>query len=317
MLKILDLNDNALEVEVVRYFRLNSKNYFMYTLNETDEQNYLKLYALKVTDNLQGEKIVDDAEWAVIKDYIKVIIKGNKEGNLSIEDLNFEDLRNLKISETRAFKLSAQLVDLLKANKKEFAVVETFDVTTAMNEMTIEPIQSAFDMTLPEELPTVEAVVEPVMPDPVAAMFDAPMMPTTEAVVEPSEFTLPTQVLPTTEFEFPTVIAPTPIVETPIVEETVVELPVVEPVATETQDFAMPTEQFVADYSFEQEDIATEVATITPIVVTPIPEEEIDTNFANDYKLLYEEEKELTEVLKNEISELREKLGKITQILSQ
>lgn len=288
MLKILDLNDNALEVEVIRYFKMNDQNYFMYTLNEADEQNYIKLYALKVTEKLQGEKITEDSEWNSVKDYIKLIIKGNKDGNASVEDLNYEELKNLKISETRAFKLSSTMVDLLKANKKEFVVTENTMMMDSFNEVNIDPIQSAFDLTLPEETVEKEEV------------FNSTDLSGQDNFasekVESSEFSLPSQVLPTTEFEFPAFSAP----ETPI----------------NNNDFVLPTEQFVADYSFENETTINEDSEMKPIVVTPI-QEEINTNFENDFKLLYEEEKELTEVLKNEISELREKLGKITQILSQ
>lgn len=120
---LLDINNAEIEVNVIRYFNLNNQAYLIYSLDEVDEQNYIKLYAVKITGNT-SEAITDEKEWASIKDMVKEIIRGNKNGNLNVEDLDYNILLSPKVAESKVFKLSVQLADLLSANKKVFTAIE-------------------------------------------------------------------------------------------------------------------------------------------------------------------------------------------------
>ncbi len=131
---LINTNNEPIDAHVIRYFELNNSNYLIYSLNEIDEQNYLKLYAVKVENqngSLFSSNITNDADWSAIKELIKVIIRGNKNGVAEVNDLNYNELESLKINEMRVFKLANQLAELLAANKK---------VTEEKPQIEIEPI---------------------------------------------------------------------------------------------------------------------------------------------------------------------------------
>lgn len=130
MISIFSVDNTKIDVEVIRFFNLNGNKYLVYSLNEVDDQSYVKLYAVKISGDeysLIGSNIVDENEWNVVKEKIKTIIMGNKEGNLSDDDLDYRQLTNLKVNDYRIFKLSSQLTELLKVNKKTFEPVTTFE----------------------------------------------------------------------------------------------------------------------------------------------------------------------------------------------
>jgi hypothetical protein len=120
---VVNINNELLNINVIRYFEMDNDRYLIYSLNEIDEQNYVKLYAIKVEDrdgNLVGFKIEDENTWASIKELIKVIVRGNKNGIAEVSDLNYKELEALRLSDSRVFKLSNPLAELLSANKKTF-----------------------------------------------------------------------------------------------------------------------------------------------------------------------------------------------------
>lgn len=117
---LLNLNNETINVTVIRYFELNSNRYFIYSLNEIDAQNYVKLYISKINATNEGmvsANITDETEWNAVKEEIKNIVRDNKSGVATVKDLDFNELNSLQIKESRAFKLSNQLVLLLSANK--------------------------------------------------------------------------------------------------------------------------------------------------------------------------------------------------------
>lgn len=122
MQKISAMNQNnqPLEIEVIRYFKVNDKKYLIFTLQEKDEQGYIKVYVSKIlglNGTLAAYDIIDETEWASVRELVKKIIKINREGgSLEIEDLSLERLTNIKINGQQAFKLIGNLIDLLGSN---------------------------------------------------------------------------------------------------------------------------------------------------------------------------------------------------------
>lgn len=113
------------EVEVVRFFEAYGKKYLVYTLNEKDEQGFVKLYVARIDETadkaLVGNFIDDDNEWKVVKDEFKKIIGENSDsGKTSANDLNPFDLANIDIKGNRVIKLMESYVNLLSANQKQF-----------------------------------------------------------------------------------------------------------------------------------------------------------------------------------------------------
>lgn len=116
-MEIKNINDEYLDVEVIRYFINDNTKYLIYSLNEVDASGYIKLYASKI----QGSKaviIADEDEWDEVKQVIKEIVRSNRDGSeLDIIDLSEEDLEDVVLQDTRVFKLQGNLVTLLAENK--------------------------------------------------------------------------------------------------------------------------------------------------------------------------------------------------------
>lgn len=140
-LNILNVNNETISVEVIRYFSVDSNNYLIYSLNEVDEQQYVKLYITKVVNNnglLMGETVADENEWDSVKEAIKIIIKSNNEGNPVNNDLNYGPLNGITIVDSRIFKLSSALTDILKKDKPVFEQMD--------NVVAPEPVSQDFGM---------------------------------------------------------------------------------------------------------------------------------------------------------------------------
>lgn len=133
---VVGSNNEKANIFVVRYFNYNNQRYLIYTLNEKDESGYVKLYVSKITEQngtIFANGIVNEEEWTQIKDLIKVIIKEVRDGNLtSVNDCNIKELENAVIVDFRAFKLIANIVEILSANKQVFE--DTQDVTVENEE---------------------------------------------------------------------------------------------------------------------------------------------------------------------------------------
>ena len=132
---IRDVEGKQINVNVVRYFRLNSMEYLIFSLNEVDEGGYVKLYVSKIINNI-GQTISDDVEWNLIKDTIKTVIKSNKDNlPLPIIDLDVNVINNIQILDQKIFKLNDSLLQLLTANKKEEIIVNQNVVTQPQAEI--------------------------------------------------------------------------------------------------------------------------------------------------------------------------------------
>ena len=116
-MRIKNINDEFIDIEVIRYFRDNENDYLIYSVNETDESGYIKLYASKIIDS-KACIIVDNDEWDFVKQVIKEIVRNNRDGNeLNISDLDEKKLEDIVLQDTRIFKLQGNLVTLLSENK--------------------------------------------------------------------------------------------------------------------------------------------------------------------------------------------------------
>lgn len=111
-------NQEATDIEVIRYFLNNDVAYLIYSLNENDEAGYTKLYASTIVGN-SARIIQNEEEWVLVKEIIKDIVKNNRDGNpLNIIDLDETELEDITLEDARVFKLQGNLVNLLAESKK-------------------------------------------------------------------------------------------------------------------------------------------------------------------------------------------------------
>lgn len=114
---------NLFKACVVRYFRFKNNVYLIYTLNEKDNKDYIKLYVVKVMKEL-GELVTQTVrrqdEWQAMKNLVKRILSELKKGDLRIvTDLDVQELEEVVIYENRSFSLASDLVNLLTSPAKQ------------------------------------------------------------------------------------------------------------------------------------------------------------------------------------------------------
>ncbi len=172
----LNQNNQALEIEIIRYFRKDDKKYLIFTLGETDEQGYVKIYVSKIlglNGTLAAYDIIDETEWANVRELVKRIVKNNREGgSLEIEDLSKEKLTNLKINGQQGFKLIGNLVELLGANVNEVQEEET-------------PVQNKPEVVSPEAVEEPKEVTVETNEQP--ENEETPLQPSSE-IEQPNEY---------------------------------------------------------------------------------------------------------------------------------
>ena len=77
---VLDESGNEKEAEILSAFTVKkfNKNYILYTLNEVDENEMVKIYASELIekDNMYSLGAIEsDEEWAAVKEVMKEIAK--------------------------------------------------------------------------------------------------------------------------------------------------------------------------------------------------------------------------------------------------
>ena len=80
---VIDESGNEKEAEILRAFTIKkySKDYILYTLNEIDENEMIKIYASELIkkDNMYSlGAISSDEEWVAVKEVMKNIAKSEE-----------------------------------------------------------------------------------------------------------------------------------------------------------------------------------------------------------------------------------------------
>lgn len=119
-LTITNADDTKMSVDLVRYFKYKNDCYLIYTLNEVDQKGYLKLYLVKIMEEL-GYPVVynirDDKEWAGMQNIVKKVLKEIKsKKRKQLFDLDYNNIEGIKVENSRFFKLDQKLVEVLNSD---------------------------------------------------------------------------------------------------------------------------------------------------------------------------------------------------------
>jgi hypothetical protein len=161
--------DNGTETNVNGIFYVfNSKYYFIYTMSELDENDYVRLYVVQVCKEIQntptgpidtgymlGMEINNTEEWARVQESITKIVedKKNDTTNSDIQYLPISMLTNLKIISKNKFKLMKGIVQ----DNFKVEIQSTEDTNSISDSLTsiqsLEPISNTVDndSTIPLE----------------------------------------------------------------------------------------------------------------------------------------------------------------------
>lgn len=135
----------SVTAKVLKLFKYNDEIYMLYTLNEIDPSNYIKLYGVKLTMNPSTNQIsasmIDDSVWESIVSLIKEMVKPVQERtNNNFIDLDSRNLTSVDLISKRIFKINKDMADLIVKNS-------TLQQQTTSNSnqpvQSVQPVQSA------------------------------------------------------------------------------------------------------------------------------------------------------------------------------
>lgn len=111
----------SVTAKVLKIFKYNDEIYMLYTLNEIDPSNYIKLYGVKLTMNPSTNQIsasmIDDSVWGSIVSLIKEMVKPIQERtNNNFIDLDSRNLTSVDLISKRIFKINKDMADLIVKN---------------------------------------------------------------------------------------------------------------------------------------------------------------------------------------------------------
>lgn len=111
----------SVTAKVLKIFKYNDEIYMLYTLNEIDPSNYIKLYGVKLTMNPSTNQIsasmIDNSVWGSIVSLIKEMVKPVQERtNNNFIDLDSRNLTSVDLISKRIFKINKDMADLIVKN---------------------------------------------------------------------------------------------------------------------------------------------------------------------------------------------------------
>lgn len=146
-INIKDANNVIIEVDFIRYFKHKETSYFIYTQNELDEKEFVKLYIVKIMKQLGefiAKTIKDEQEWKQIQLIVKKFVKEIKDNNIQhFFDLDRSDISNIKIREARFFKLDKKLMAILQKDDNISNITANIDI----NNINLEELPSMDDIS--------------------------------------------------------------------------------------------------------------------------------------------------------------------------
>lgn len=143
-ISLVDSSNSVFEVDLVRYFEYDSETFLIYTLNETDEKGYLKLYLVEILEEL-GEPVSytinDNDDWELMQEMIKKVIKEIKAKTRELlKDKDPLEIDKIKIINPRYFKLNKKLADILSLDYLENEEINIEVEDQEIDDMVIEAI---------------------------------------------------------------------------------------------------------------------------------------------------------------------------------
>ena len=138
----------SVTAKVLKLFKYNDEIYMLYTLNEIDPSNYIKLYGVKLTMNPSTNQIsasmIDDSVWGSIVSLIKEMVKPVQERiNNNFIDLDSRNLTSVDLISKRIFKINKDMADLIVKNSTLQQQTTSNSNQPVQSVQPVQPVQSA------------------------------------------------------------------------------------------------------------------------------------------------------------------------------
>lgn len=138
----------SVTAKVLKLFKYNDEIYMLYTLNEIDPSNYIKLYGVKLTMNPSTNQIsasmIDDSVWESIVSLIKEMVKPVQERtNNNFIDLDSRNLTSVDLISKRIFKINKDMADLIVKNSTLQQQTTSNSNQPVQSVQSVQPVQSA------------------------------------------------------------------------------------------------------------------------------------------------------------------------------
>lgn len=138
----------SVTAKVLKLFKYNDEIYMLYTLNEIDPSNYIKLYGVKLTMNPSTNQIsasmIDDSVWGSIVSLIKEMVKPVQERtNNNFIDLDSRNLTSVDLISKRIFKINKDMADLIVKNSTLQQQTTNNSNQPVQSVQSVQPVQSA------------------------------------------------------------------------------------------------------------------------------------------------------------------------------
>lgn len=137
----------SVTAKVLKIFKYNDEIYMLYTLNEIDPSNYIKLYGVKLTMNPSTNQIsasmIDDSVWGSIVSLIKEMVKPVQERtNNNFIDLDSRNLTSVDLISKRIFKINKDMADLIVKNSTLQQKTTSNSNQPVQSVQPVQPVQS-------------------------------------------------------------------------------------------------------------------------------------------------------------------------------
>ena len=138
----------SVTAKVLKLFKYNDEIYMLYTLNEIDPSNYIKLYGVKLTMNPSTNQIsasmIDDSVWGSIVSLIKEMVKPVQERiNNNFINLDSRNLTSVDLISKRIFKINKDMADLIVKNSTLQQQTTSNSNQPVQSVQPVQPVQSA------------------------------------------------------------------------------------------------------------------------------------------------------------------------------
>lgn len=143
-MKILVKNNDGESsiINVVKYFKLENNNYMLYTLNEADDSQYIKMYAIRVIEKengIEGLELNNDESTKIVQ-YIRNYVTASMQNQpFDSNELDSTNLISITLNSKKAFNLNKEMANILMSNREtitsseEVKETETFDEIPSQN----------------------------------------------------------------------------------------------------------------------------------------------------------------------------------------